>query len=1059
MTRSHWRTALFAMLAFPAALFAQDRGSIAGVVTAEDTNEPLQGVQIQLKGTGQGTLTNQTGGFLLTNVPVGEQTLQFTSIGYATVSRTVTVESGATSTVRVSMATDVLGLDEIVVVGYGKEKRRNVTGAISSVSPSEISEQIPAPNVENVLQGRVAGVQVVQNSGSPGSAMTIRVRGTASITAGNQPLYVVDGVPMIQGNFSTLDNLYGGQGIDALADLNPNEIESVEVLKDASAAAIYGSRASNGVVLITTKKGVVADRPKVQYSAYYGQQEAWRIPGFTNAVQYMDVTNEGYAAYVQQAYGMTIPDFFDWGYGVPGIDAYMSYDNDNVNSWYEIPAGTDTDWLRAMLQTAPVSNMSGSIAGGNEKARYYISGTWFNQDGIVQGFGYNRVNGRINLDYSVTDAVTLGTNVALTHAVTDRMASDNTIYGPFSNAIANAPIDPIYANPEKTEFNYNTSYANPVALANKNSAEERNVRILGNAFADWNFMQGLDAKVSVGLDHYALRSRSYDSPEVGPATGSNGQAYAGNSFASKLVTEATVNWIRDLAENHSFSGVVGTSYEQNTTETDWVTGTNFPSSAFRYLTSAASITGGSSSLTDWYLLSFFGRASYTFADRLTATFNIRTDGSSRFGANNRYGVFPSGSLLWRVTDEPFMGDQTLLSNLALRVSYGRTGNQQGIGNFASWGLVGTGYNYEDTPGTAPAQLANPDLSWEKTTQFNVGGDVAFLNGRLGFSADYYIKNTTDLLLDRPIPYSTGFALITQNIGAVNNKGVELTATAKLAQGPARGFNWTAEMNVSANRNEVTALYGDNPLNYGFVSRVEVGQPLGVFYGYVTDGLFQADAEACHDPTGATCAGTGTGYQSYYTTAGDIRFKDLNGDGLITSEDRAVIGSPWPDFQGGFTNTMSFGGFDLNAFFQFSKGNDIYNATRIYTDQFGGYWDNNSDRALDRWTPEHTDTNQPRAIWYDLPNNARDSDRFVEDGSYVRLKNLVLGYTLPNEVAGKLGFSQFRLYVQGQNLMTWTNYSGFDPEVNYAGDANVTRGTDFYTLPQARTLSFGVNLGL
>ncbi|MFW6330341.1 MAG: SusC/RagA family TonB-linked outer membrane protein [Gemmatimonadota bacterium] len=1041
--------AVLAVLLIPAALVAQQEGSVGGTVLAEDTNEPLQGVQVVLRGTNQGTLTNESGRFLLQGVPAGEQTLQFMFIGYATVSETVTVQPGAVATLYVRLPTDVLGLDEIVVVGYGQERRRNVTGAISSVQPADIAEDIPAPNVENILQGRVAGVQVVQNSGNPGSAMTIRVRGTASISAGNQPLYVVDGVPMIQGNYSMLDGLYGGQGVDALADLNPNEIESIEVLKDASAAAIYGSRASNGVVLITTKQGVVADRPRVEYNAYYGVQEAWRVPEFTNAREYMDVTNEGYANYLA-LFGLSYADY--------GADAFFSYDDDDVVSFYEIPAGTDTDWLNTILEPAPVSNMSGSIAGGTEKARYFISGTWFNQDGLVQGFGYDRLNSRLNLDYSVTDDLTLGTNVALTRGVTKRLPGDNNIYGPFANSIANPPIEPIYADEENEEFNFNTSYSNPVAIAEENEGEEKNVRVLGNAFANWELMGGVQGRVSVGVDHYSLRSKMYDSPVVGSATGSRGQAYVGNSFANKLITEGTVNWLKDVAPDHSFSGVVGASYEQNETETNWVTGTTFPSTRFRLLTSAASITGGSGSLTDWYLLSFFGRASYTFADRITGTFNVRTDGSSRFGENNRFGVFPSGSLLWRVTDEEWMQDQELLSDLALRVSYGRTGNQQGIGNFASWGLVGTGYNYMDTPGSAPSQLANPDLSWEKTTQLNMGADLAFLDGRLGLTADYYVKNTTDLLLNRLVPYTSGFNSITENIGAVENRGVELGLQAQLVQGDARGFNWTAELNVSANRNEVTELYNDEPINSGFASRVEVGEPLGAFYGYVTDGLFQSSDEICMDPSGESCA-EGTAYQSQYTRPGDIRFRDLNGDGVITTDDRDIIGNPWPDFQGGLTNTMSWGGFDLSAFLQFSQGNEIYNGTRTYTDQFGGYFDNNSARALDRWTPENTDTDQPRAIWYDMPNNSRTSDRFIEDGSYTRLKNLVLGYTLPESVTEGFGFNQLRVYVQGQNLVTWTDYSGFDPEVNYAGDTDVTRGTDFYTLPQARTLSFGVDIGL
>jgi TonB-dependent starch-binding outer membrane protein SusC len=1051
MSKYRWLVAaLIAAAVLPTTAIAQETGTVMGLVTSQETQQPVQGAQVRVVGTNLGTLTNAQGRFVISNVPQGPQAVQVVFIGYRQVTREVTVGAAPVEVV-VQLETDVLGLDELVVIGYGTERRRNVAGAVSSLQAARVAEDIPAPTIENVLQGRVSGVQVVQNSGNPGAAMTIRVRGTASISAGNQPLYVVDGVPLVQGNYSLINAQFGGQGIDALADLNPNDIESIEILKDASAAAIYGSRASNGVVLITTKTGAATERPRVEFNSYYGSQEAWRIPGFLNAEQYIAIRNEGFHNFIETVYG-------DGAYNAfYGDRPFMGYAADNP-LLAPLQPGVDTDWLRAVLRPAAIHNMYGSISGGADRARYFVSGNWFSQDGIVRGFGYERLNARVNLDYAASDRVSLGTNVALTGSTTDRQRGDNTIYGPFANAIANPPVQAIWLDDAQTEYNLNTQYSNPVALALENEAQERSVRITGNMFGTYQVIPEVQARVSVGLDHYALRSRLYDSPIVGVATGSRGQGISGNTFANKIITEGTMNWLRSVGTDHTFSGVVGTSYEQNSTETSEVIGTQFPSSAFRYIASAASITGGTSLLTDWYLLSFFGRASYTFADRITTTFNIRTDGSSRFGERNRYGVFPSASVLWRVSDEAWMADMGFLSDLALRASYGRTGNQQGIANFASWGLFGTGDNYMDTPGIAPVQLPNPDLTWEKTDQLNVGGDVAFLDGRLGFSTDYYVKRTTDLLLNRPIPLTTGFAIITENVGAIENRGIELTTRAHLVRNPRDGFNWTAELNLSRNRNEVTALYGEDPINAGFVSRVEVGQPLGVFYGYVTDGIFRSEDQICYDASGATCP-AGTGYQSAYTSPGDIRFRDLNGDGIINAEDREVIGSPWPDYQGGLSNTMSFRGFDLNAFFQFSQGNQIYNATRIWGDEFGGWYDNNTIRAMDRWTPENPDATEPRAVWGDLNTNVRDSDRFVEDGSYVRLKNLVFGYTVPVDMAGRMGFDRVRVYVQGQNLHTWTNYSGFDPEVNFAGDANITRGTDFYTLPQARTLSFGVNIGL
>lgn len=1028
MKQFRWLLAVMsAVVIIPSVAAAQARSSITGIVIDQGTKQPLVNAQVRVLNTRQGALSNQQGRYLITGVEVGTYTLEVTLVGYKQVRREV--EVGASPAVmNVEMEVDVLRLDELVVVGYGVEKRRNVTGAVGTLRPETVSE-LPAPAVEQVLQGRISGVQVSQNSGVPGSAITVRVRGSSSISAGNQPLYVIDGVPMTQGNFSGINSTFGGQGVDALSDLNPNEIESIEVLKDASAAAIYGSRASNGVVLITTKRGAAKERADIQFNAYYGTQRDWKRVEFLNTDQYIEVYNEGI-----RAAGLH-PNYYGYKGTTPESGTPYAV---------EIAPGTYTNWLDQVLRSAPIASMTGSIAGGTDRARYFVSGSYFDQDGIVQGYGFERLNGRLNLDYTATDRLSLGTNVALARSVTQRTRGDNTVYGPFANAIANPPHQTIY----NEDGSYTkTTYANPVGLAKENAAEERGVRILSNAFARYNLLPWLGARVSVGLDQLALRSRLYDSPVVGIGTSSNGSATAADAFVNKVTYEGTVDWLRDLGERHSVSGVVGVSYEGNSTERNSVTGQQFPTSYFRYLTSAAEITGGSSSLTSWALMSYFTRFSYTLDDRYTLTFNVRTDGSSRFGRDTRYGLFPSASFLWRVGDESFMADQGVVRNLALRLSYGRTGNQFGIGDFAARGLIQGGQNYGGQPGLAPSQLANPDLKWETTDQFNVGTDFALLSDRLSFSLDYYTKKTDDLLIARPIPSTTGFTSFTSNVGSMENRGVELGARAQLLQGAAGGLSWNVDFNVAKNRNEVTRLYNRDPINSGFASRAMEGQPLGVFFGYVTDGIFRNQEEV-----------DAHAHQSDETAPGDIRFKDLNKDGLITDADRKVIGSPWPDFVGGLTNTIAFRGLDLTAFVQFSKGNQIFNGNRIYQEAYGAYGDNNTTRALERWTPENPDATEPRAILYDPNNNTRVSDRFVEDGSYVRLKNVVLGYTLPRSAASRLGFQSLRLYVQGQNLLTATKYSGFDPEVNYGGEASITRGTDFYTLPQARSVTFGVNIG-
>ncbi len=1028
-------TVLLVVGAIPSEVLAQERGSITGQVVVAGTQEPLAGVLVSIPALGASGITDEQGRFLLASVPRGTHTLRVSFIGYRQVTREVTV--GAVSeTLTIALETDPLRLDELVVVGYGTERRRAVAGAVSSLR-AETVRDVPIKSINEVLQGRLAGVQVTQNSGTPGAAMTVRIRGSSSLSAGNEPLYVIDGVPVTQGGYGGLSQIgFGGQDIDAISDLNANEIERIEILKDASAAAIYGSRASNGVVLITTKRGAAAP-PEISFGAYYGTQKDWRRLDLLNASEYIEIYNEGSTARFGPASDFGLDEWY--GFAEPG-KAFV----------VEVPQGVDTDWLAQVMRRAPTSSFEGSVRGGTERVRYYVSGSSILQDGIIESMGYRRLNGRINLDYQPLERLTLGTNVGLAHSVTDRARSDNTIYGAFANAIANPPIEPVFT--EDGDYAL-TLYANPVGMNREAEAEERAIRILGNAFANYSLMAGVDARVSVGLDQLTNRSRSYDSPDFGPWESTGGAAEASNRYINKLTYEGTVNFNRLLSSSHEVNGVVGGSYEDNYNERSTVQGTQFPSEYFKYITSAATISTGTSDRSDWGLASYFGRLTYTFDGRITTSLNVRRDGSSRFGSEHRWGTFPSASVLWRVGDEGFMQNQNLIGNLAVRASYGRTGNQPSD-NFAARGLYGAGANYLDLPGIAPSQLANPELRWEKTNQLNIGADFSILNDRLSFTFDYYDKQTEDLLVSRPVPASTGFSSIWENVGAMENKGFEVAAQALLFRGGANGLNWTASVNLSRNRNKVLELYDHQPFNSGFANRVDEGRPLGFFYGHVTDGIFKT-----MDEVRAHATQTVHSNPRRATSPGDIRFKDLNDDGVINDDDRTMIGSPWPDYEGGITNTLSFRGVDLTAFVQFSQGNEIFNANGIYVLQYGSGGDNHTTRALDRWTPDNPNATEPRAVWGDPNLNTRDSDRFIEDGSYVRLKNLVLGYTLPTSFSQRFGFRTARLYVQGQNLLTSTDYSGFDPEVHFDGQTNISRGTDFYTLPQARTITFGINVNL
>ncbi len=1029
-------------------------GTVSGIVV-DAAGVSLPGVNVVLEGTQFGTASDATGRFTF-EAPVGTYTLVATYIGYQRATQPVTVASRQTTEVRVTLTEDLLGLDEVLVVGYGTQERRTVGGAVGSVRPENIQE-VPIATLDNALQGRIAGVQVTQNSGVPGAALTVRVRGATSISAGNQPLYVVDGVPLNQGDFSGITGNLGGQSVDALADLNPNEIASIEVLKDASAAAIYGSRASNGVVLITTKRGR-AGKTRVTLNAYTGTQEAWRMVDFLDARQYVDVYNDA-----------ILNDF--------GIPDYYGFTDDGVENYEELDPSVNTNWVDEVTGTAPISSTSLSIEGGNPQTRYYVTGSYLSQGGIVKPYAYDRLNGRLNLDYEANAWLRFGTNVSLSRATTDRARGDNTIYGPFANAIANPPIEPIYTDSTRSDY-YLTLYDNPVGLRNENEAQDVSLRTIGNAFAEADFARDFTARVSVGVDNLNLRSRLYDSPRTSLGAGFGGRGISTTSYVTKVITEGTLAYDRNFGTKHEVNAVVGLSYEDTDDSFESVTGTTFPTEEFRFVTSAASITEGSSSLTTNSLFSTFGRVTYTFNRRYSITGNLRRDGSSRFGQDNRYGVFPAVSLAWNAYEEGFLKGQNVVEGLRLRASVGQTGNQLGIGNFASRGLFGSAA-YGDNSGLAPAQLANPKLSWETTTQYNVGTEFSLLNDRLAVTADYYVKQTDDLLVNVLIPSTSGYTAYTGNIGGVRNTGFELSTRINVLRGSSSAPRLSFDLNAATNANEVTDLYNDQPLNFGFVSRVEKGKPLGYFYGYQTAGLFQIGDDICKTQSGETtaqrnarCAGAGLAYQTSRTSPGDVRFVDRNGDGVINADDQTRIGSPWPKWTGGLSTNLGWRSFDLTAFLQFSYGNDVYNATRLYTDAFGAYGDNSTTRALDRWrAPDldgdgnpipgtgNTDTDVPRATGRGASFNTQDSDLFVEDGSYLRLKNVVLGYTLPARLIERTGMRTLRVYVQAQNLATWTDYSGFDPEVNYAGDTAVTRGTDFYTLPQARTYTVGVTVGL
>lgn len=994
----------------PQSLSAQEAGAIRGSVTDAQTGEPVSGAQVSIRGTGIGTITNNDGRYILASVPAGRVELRVEYIGYSPQARTITVAAGGTATEDFEMGVTAIQLEELVATGYAQQTRREVSSAMSTLHTADVERNVVA-SLDAALQGKAAGVQVVQNAGNPGVGMSVRVRGAASISASNQPLYVVDGVPVFREDFAQFGA--GGQDLSAITGLNPDDIESINILKDAAAAAIYGSRGSNGVIMITTKRGAATANgaPRFTVNLSTGWQEASKRLDMLNAAEYVEYFTAAMAN-----------------------DGFTQAEIDDELSW--VVPGVDTDWQDEVLSTAPVTNTQVAVNGGTERFKYYLSGSYFDQDGIVLGSRYDRASGRVNLDFQATDRLNLSASLALSQEDNDRIDADNSIVSPIANAIANEPVVPV-RNADGT-FADQASYSNPVAVGELNEMEARTLRSYGNVTAEYGLTSWLRASGRAGFDFLQLREYEYNSPLVDKtyAAGVDGTAQIGNVQARRYLAEGYLTGEQYFGA-HELALTAGASVEVTDHEDSFARGEGFTSTDLHWPTNAARPVSVDGSYWEHNLVSFFGRANYTFADRYIFNGSIRADGSSRFGENERYGIFPAASLAWVVTNEAFMENVDLLTDLKLRGSWGVTGNEA-IGNFQFLGLYGSA-NYGSIPGVAPSNLPNPDLKWERTEEWNLGMDASFLDDRLGLVAEVYNKSTDDLLLSRPVTSTSGFTSVLANVGGIENKGVELSLrTVNLRPAQRGGLEWTTEINFTRNRNEVTALANDEPFMSGFVNRVEVGQPLGAFYMIRFEGV---NSE------------TGVAY-----------FTDLDDDGNIigTTEDpddgdRMIVGNPHPDYFGGMRNTLAFGAFDLSTFLEFTQGNSIYNGIREYADDGGWFWDNKFGDVMDYWQQPGDVTDTPRpSYWYGDTGALVESSRWVEDGSYIRLQEVTLGVQLPAAVSSLMRTQNARLYVSGKNLKTWTDYSGYNPDVNSFGSSGTSAslGTDFYAYPLARTFTIG-----
>ncbi len=968
--------------------------TISGTVT-DDQSEALIGATVLVEGTSTGTVTDIDGNYSL-DVPADGKALIISYTGYST----AIVEIGAGNVVDVVLSTDVIGLEDVIVVGYAPTRRKDVTGSVTSVNGDDISDE-SGVGIQTALRGRAPGVTVVQNSGTPGGAIDVRVRGSTSISANNRPLYVIDGVPVIDADFS--QDRIGGQGTNTLSDINPADIESIEVLKDASTAAIYGSRGANGVVLITTKKGK-AGATRIDFNASYGLQEAIKtIP---------IVDSAGYRAYLTE------------GYGAP-IAAGALQGNSN--------------WQDLILEQGTVEDYNLSVSGGSEETRFFASMTYHDNEGILRNSRFRRYAGRLNLEHFAGERFTMGMNIGFTHSITNRIQNDNNIYGAISTSILLPPTVPVF----NEDGSYGSAFGleNPVAAVDEYSNIFTNNRIIGNVFGQFNITDDLSVRATLGVDALDLREDVFE-PSVLQST-TAGTANYGTTNNLRLINEYTLTY-RKRFGNNSLTAVAGVGFQEDKRDRTFVSINDFPTDNFTALDAGAapqSITGDFSGDN---LQSYFANANFSIDDRYIITATFRTDGSSRF-VNNKWGYFPGVAVAWRLSNEDFLANSPF-DDLKLRLSYGQTGNNS-IGNFQARQFFAGGFNYKDTPGIAPSQLGNPDLKWETTTQINAGVDFSLANSRINTTIDFYVKNTEDLLLDRPIPTTSGFTTVPQNIGEMRNTGVELSLNTVNFRGD---FNWNTTFNIAYNDNEILSLFNDQPIDVGFASRIAVGQPLGAFYGWVTDGIFQNQAEI-----------DGHAFQTNGTAPGDFRFVDLNGDNVINDQDRTFIGAALPDLTGGLTSNMSYKGISLDLFFQFALGNEIYNNNLAFAEGLNSIFAP-TQRSFDgAWREEGQNTIYPRVAIGDPNLNRRDSDRFAEDGSYIRLKTATLAYQFPSSMFGNSGIRNLRIFVAGTNLLTWTDYSWFDPEVNTfteSDDSNGALGTDFLTYPQAQSVSFGLNLG-
>ncbi|AXY75591.1 TonB-dependent receptor [Paraflavitalea soli] len=1031
---------------------------ITGKITNATTNEPLEEVTVQLKGKSVTAVTNEQGIYSISVDNVQGAILVFSFVGYTEKE----VKLNTTTTIyNVKLETNLKDMEDVVVIGYGTVRKKDLTGSVGQVKVGDI-KKAPVASFEDALGGRVAGVQVGAVDGQPGSSNLITIRGGNSITQSNAPLYVIDGFPVENPSNNTF---------------NPDDLESIEVLKDASATAIYGARGANGVIIITTKKGK-AGAPVVTYNAWYGLQKE------INRQEVM-------SPYEFVKYQLEL---------LPAQSTALYLDNGKTLDYYRNVKGVN--WQDEIFRTAPMQSHSVAVSGGNAGTRYALSGNILDQDGILINSGFQRYQGRIVLDQTVNTKLKVGVNINYSSLkTTGQIATnggDNGInassylfysawgYRPIMGDslgdlnFADAAFDPDITNASDLRVNPIISAKNAYNVAFTNA-------LFANAYLEYKVMKNLTLRVTGGITRNAVRREIFYNTKTaagnprtvyGATNGVNGSV--NNNVLSSWLNENTLTWNQRFNKDHILNVVGGFTLQKTKTLIDGFSANKVPNESLGIsgLDEGTPLVNVSSE-SEAAQASFLGRVNYTLFGKYLFTASFRADGSSKFADGNRWGYFPSGSVAWRISEESFMKKLPFVSDAKLRVSYGITGNnrvsdfsylsvlrQTGFTNGSGNTTPGYYFNNILVPGSAPVEVGNKDLKWERTAQTDVGLDLGFFNNRIGLSVDYYYKKTSDLLLNANLASSTGYLTGYKNIGKVSNQGLEFTLNTVNVN--SKNFTWSTNFNISFNRNKILELNYDQPsittrlqgwndnFNNSLPYLAKPGMPVALFLGYIADGLYQVD-DFNRLPNGAYVLREdvpNNGQDRAVIKPGYIKYVDINGDGVVNADDQTVIGNPLPVHTGGFSNNFRYHNFDLNVFFQWSYGNDILNGNRLVFEGYEGRQYLNMFKSFEnRWTPENPHTNMPVA-GVTSPNVY--STRVIEDGSFLRLKTVSLGYNLPAPVLKRIKIQGIRVYAAAQNLVTWTNYSGVDPEVSVRNSA-LTPGFDWSAYPKARTLTLGLNV--